>query len=346
MHKSIGEKIRDFFIKLGKEHRIFWPIAVVGLAITIFCMNFIAYIKGGAKRFGCALVILCSFVIGSSFSFPIFNMEDGFVSGEPAVEEIAAADSYISLVNDDAPIEVEATEASVSDHEDISEADIVSLDDILENYSPSERISDENIDDVVYDENDMIFDAGDWRLILVNKQHPIPDDYSFTLGRLSGYMQCDERIIDDLLLMMQSATNDGVHLVICSPYRDLDKQVSLFERKIDAYIKKGYSYMDAYKLSSQAVTIPGASEHQLGMAIDLISDDYTLLDEGFENTAAGIWLREHCQEYGFILRYPKGKEYITSIEYEPWHFRYVGREAANIIMSEGICLEEFWDRFL
>ena len=111
-------------------------------------------------------------------------------------------------------------------------------------------------------------------------------------------------------------------------------------------MKKGMSYMDAYMISSKAVTVPGASEHQIGLAIDIVSDDYVTLDEGFADTAAGRWLAEHSCEYGFILRYPEGKEYITSIEFEPWHFRYVGREAAMVITGEGITLEEFWEKYL
>ena len=106
------------------------------------------------------------------------------------------------------------------------------------------------------------------------------------------------------------------------------------------------SYMDAYIISSKAVTVPGASEHQIGLAIDIVSDEYVTLDEGFADTEAGRWLAEHSCEYGFILRYPAGKEYITSIEFEPWHFRYVGKDAAMVITGEGITLEEFWDKYL
>lgn len=109
---------------------------------------------------------------------------------------------------------------------------------------------------------------------------------------------------------------------------------------------QGLSYMDAYKIASQAVTVPGSSEHQVGLSLDITSDTYTLLDQGFGETEAGLWLAEHSCEYGFTLRYPLGKEYITSIEYEPWHFRYVGREAATIMKEEDICLEEFWDKYL
>ena len=233
---------------------------------------------------------------------------------------------------------------AIIEYGDISDTDTVSLEDILDNYDFDESVA-SNTEDAS-DLDNHVFEASDWRLILINKQHPIPDDYSFTLGKLSGYMQCDERIIDDLLLMLKDAAKEGVSLVICSPYRDLSKQESLFDRKINMYMSNGYSYMDAYKIASQAVTVPGASEHQVGLAIDIITKNYTVLDEGFENTDAGIWLKEHCQEYGFILRYPRDKEYITSIEYEPWHFRYVGREAASVIMDDNLCLEEFWEKYL
>ena len=148
------------------------------------------------------------------------------------------------------------------------------------------------------------------------------------------------------MTMLQAAKADGVNLVICSPYRDLNRQEILFNRKIKAYMNKGMSYMEAYKLSSQAVTVPGASEHQIGLALDIVSDSYVSLDEGFGDTEAGKWLAEHSCEYGFILRYPLGKEYITSIEYEPWHFRYVGKDAAMLMTEQKITLEEFVEKYL
>ena len=104
--------------------------------------------------------------------------------------------------------------------------------------------------------------------------------------------------------------------------------------------------MDAYKLTSQVITVPGASEHQVGLALDITSDTYGELNSGFADTEAGRWLAAHGWEYGFTLRYPDGKEYITSIDFEPWHYRYVGREAAAAMQQENICLEEFWDKYL
>ncbi len=213
---------------------------------------------------------------------------------------------------------------------------ILALDDILEANEAKEQTS------AVTDETvEQKLTADDWRLLLVNKQHPVPENYTFTPGKITGNMKCDARIIDDLMAMMEAAKADGINLMVCSPYRDYNRQTVLFNRKIDYYMNKGYSYLEAYKISSITVTVPGASEHQIGLALDIVSDTYPYLEIEFGETQAGKWLNKHSCEYGFILRYPLGKEYITGIQYEPWHFRYVGKEAATAIMSQGITLEEF-----
>lgn len=193
---------------------------------------------------------------------------------------------------------------------------------------------------------DYIFDPEDWRYILVNKEHPIPQDYVVPLGNITKTMQIDERLIDDLLAMMQGAKNDGVTLLICSPYRSYEKQVRIFNRKVNKYLGRGYSYFEAYKITSLTVTIPGTSEHTLGMSLDIFCPSHKKLNYAFANTAAGKWLASNSYKYGFILRYPKGKTDITGIDYEPWHFRYVGVEAATLITKEGICLEEFVNQYL
>ncbi len=103
----------------------------------------------------------------------------------------------------------------------------------------------------------------------------------------------------------------------------------------------GFSYLEAYKTASTEVTVPGSSEHEIGLALDIVSADYYRLDEGFAKTDAGKWLAAHSWEYGFILRYPKYKEAITGISYEPWHYRYVGEDNARIIKEKNITLEEY-----
>ncbi|MCR4685346.1 MAG: M15 family metallopeptidase [Lachnospiraceae bacterium] len=191
------------------------------------------------------------------------------------------------------------------------------------------------------EESDQTDQRDNWRLILVNKQNPVPADYEVKLTDISGTMQVDERIATDLAAMLRAAKDDGVSLSIVSAYRDMDKQTKLFEAKIRRCMKNGTTYMDAYSKASESVTVPGSSEHQLGLALDIVGSGHQALDESFGDTEAGKWLARYCDEYGFILRYPKGKEYITGIIYEPWHFRYVGREAAREIMGNEITLEEY-----
>ena len=255
--------------------------------------------------------------------------------------------------------EIEANYEYVPTVLDISAADVIDDDDVLQGYNNEELdvqngVDQFSLDDIleaneakeqtfaVTDETaEQKLTADDWRLLLVNKQHPVPENYTFTPGKITGNMKCDARIIDDLMAMMEAAKADGINLMVCSPYRDYNRQTVLFNRKIDYYMNKGYSYLEAYKISSITVTVPGASEHQIGLALDIVSDTYPYLEIEFGETQAGKWLNKHSCEYGFILRYPLGKEYITGIQYEPWHFRYVGKEAATAIMSQGITLEEF-----
>lgn len=181
----------------------------------------------------------------------------------------------------------------------------------------------------------------DWSLILVNKSHLIPKDYEVELGTIRGSIKCDIRIIDNVLEMIQAAREDGVILAICSPYRDTKRQEMLYNRKAKSYIAKGYSEEEAYELASETVAVPGTSEHELGLAFDFISNNYTRLDAGFADTEAGKWLYNNAADYGFILRYPKDKTAVTDIEFEPWHYRYVGQKAAKEIMSNKLCLEEY-----
>ena len=130
-------------------------------------------------------------------------------------------------------------------------------------------------------------------------------------------------------------------LKICSAYRSRERQSSLFEKKVQQYLAAGWTESSAREEAAQTVARPGTSEHETGLAVDLVSEDYQLLDEGQERTKEQQWLMENCSNYGFILRYPTGKTDITGIIYEPWHYRYVGVRIAREIMDQGICLEEY-----
>lgn len=344
---------------MGRKNKLLRIPAILGLAVSLWILGITEYCRKGTKRFACTVFILLCFMVGNSFAYPVFQEDNGFVAETVNEEPVTVSEDSNLTLADEEKIELDSLPVlededvleGYDDAElhDIVEVDKYSLSEILEENKTAQKENDEAFMQPSDLEADYEFSADDWRLVLINKQHPIPDDYEFTLGSIKtikGTMKCDERIIDELLSMMQAAEEDGVTLAICSPYRDLSYQEVLFNRKIEAYMKKGMSYMEAYTVSSQAVTVPGASEHQIGLAIDIVSDNYLRLDEGFADTDAGRWLAEHSCEYGFILRYPLGKENITSIEFEPWHFRYVGKDAAAIITEEEITLEEFWDKYL
>jgi len=183
----------------------------------------------------------------------------------------------------------------------------------------------------------------DWKLLLVNPWNKLPKNYAaaLKLKRLANGLQVDERIYDDLNAMLTDCWGAGLHPVVCSAYRPHATQVRLHNNKIARLRYAGYSDEAAVKEAGRWVAVPGTSEHETGMALDIVSYSYQLLDEKQENTAEQKWFMEHCWEYGFILRYPKDKTEITGIGYEPWHYRYVGRETAAKMKESGLCLEEY-----
>ena len=182
-------------------------------------------------------------------------------------------------------------------------------------------------------------------LTLVNPWNTIPDGYEPQLCTLSDGQQIDRRCYDDLMQMLDDCRAAGNSPYICSAYRTWDKQQALFDNKIQRLENEGYDAETARVEAAKVVAAPGTSEHQLGLAADIIDTGYTNLDEGQENTATQQWLMAHCWDYGFILRYPNGTTDITGIIYEPWHYRYVGRTAAAQIHELGVTFEEYIDMF-
>jgi D-alanyl-D-alanine carboxypeptidase len=153
--------------------------------------------------------------------------------------------------------------------------------------------------------------------------------------------QAAEEAYGPMCDMLSAARKDGMILEVCSSYRSVDRQKELFEEDMRALVRRGYSYLDAYDEVAKETMPPGYSEHATGLAFDIVALSYQMLNAKQETTAENKWLREHCAEYGFILRYPKEKEDITGISYESWHFRYVGVEIAQYIMENELTLEEF-----
>ncbi|WP_226617718.1 D-alanyl-D-alanine carboxypeptidase family protein [Cytobacillus firmus] len=183
-------------------------------------------------------------------------------------------------------------------------------------------------------------------LALVNKQFSLPDGYeplqlvipevAFSFGKLDlekSYMRQDAaKALENLFA---GALNEEVELFAVSGYRSYARQSQVFEAEVNRVGKEK---------AVQAVAIPGNSEHQTGLSMDISSRSANLeLSEKFGETNEGKWLAENAHRYGFILRYPEGKETITGYQYEPWHFRYVGYEAAKVIYEKKWTLEEYFN---
>lgn len=181
----------------------------------------------------------------------------------------------------------------------------------------------------------------DWRLLLVNARNPLPEDFSVELETLEDGQSVDARICPDLEEMMRDAQSEGMSLLICSAYRTNAQQQSLYLRKIRRLEEQGLSPGEAREQAARVVAPPGTSEHETGLALDITAQSYPVLERDQEDTPEQQWLMENAWRYGFILRYPEDKTGITGICYEPWHYRYVGREAAAGIHRRGLCLEEY-----
>lgn len=184
----------------------------------------------------------------------------------------------------------------------------------------------------------------DWRLILVNASHPLAADYIPELATIDASgRQIDCRIAGELERMLADMEQEGLSPLVCSAYRTWEKQTSLFTNQLNKQKAQGLFGEEAAAAASAIVAAPGTSEHQLGLAVDIVSLEYQTLDDGQQRTPEFQWLQQHCWEYGFILRYPPELSHRTGVIYEPWHYRYVGPEAARAIMSQGICLEDYLD---
>lgn len=178
-----------------------------------------------------------------------------------------------------------------------------------------------------------------WNLILVNRDYAIPDNYELELTELSNGKKVDSRIYPDLQKMFDDARLSGLHLFVREGYRTWEEQQAIMDERIKEYKEEGYSKQEAKQLAEEYVAEPGTSEHQLGIAVDINADI-----SGSSSDAVYAWLDGNAYKYGFIKRYPSDKTGITGVNNEPWHYRYVGEEAAKEMKDKNLCLEEYIDQ--
>lgn len=177
----------------------------------------------------------------------------------------------------------------------------------------------------------------DWKLVLVNLENELPKDFTVDLANIDNSRQFDSRALPELQKMILDMKKQGCsNIWVQSGYRSFEYQEKLFNKKIDDYIKLGYSREKSEELTKKVINPPGTSEHHLGLAVD-----FNYVNNDFEKTKEFLWLKNNAENYGFILRYAKEKESITKINYEPWHWRYVGVENAKNMNKLNMCLEEY-----
>lgn len=182
-------------------------------------------------------------------------------------------------------------------------------------------------------------------LVLANKDTPLDREYNVKLQSVeNGVGQVSEDIVNDLTAMLRAGNMEGHEFWLASTYRSYERQEQLLEEDVRELMGKGYDRDEAYAEAIKETMPPGCSEHETGLAVDIVAKNYQMLDANQETTCQNIWLRAHCHEYGFILRYPKEKEDVTGISYESWHFRYVGVEAATYITENNLTLEEYLEK--
>ncbi|MED1305512.1 M15 family metallopeptidase [Bacillus thuringiensis] len=194
-----------------------------------------------------------------------------------------------------------------------------------------------------------ISNPNDWRITLVNRNHILLKELSIPLTNVTENahpnMKIDKRISSDYQDMVAAAKADGINLYLRSSHRTIELQRTYYESTFKSYKSQGLSDEDAKAKTLEYIQYPGASEHHTGLALDIISVEWQNtakhLTEHFDNTDSFKWLDEYAAEYGFIIRYPKGKENITGVNYEPWHYRYVGKDVAIYLKEQGLTLEEY-----
>jgi D-alanyl-D-alanine carboxypeptidase len=205
----------------------------------------------------------------------------------------------------------------------------------------SSSISETKQEEVTKDEivetksNEKVY-KGTYPPILVNGDFPLSPDFKPNIELFDKSHLFDKVASIALRDMIAAAENDGIKLFVISAYRSVSYQEVVFNKMVQKYKDKGQNEKDAHDNAAKYVAIPGTSEHALGLAVDLNS-----LEVSFEKTKEFDWLYKNCAKFGFILRYPKDKTQNTKINFEPWHYRYVGSTIATKIMKEKVCLEEY-----
>ena len=184
-----------------------------------------------------------------------------------------------------------------------------------------------------------------WKIKLVNWENPVPEDFEVRLYYVEGNFLIDHRVVVSLQNMLNAMREEGLSPLLVSAHRCRITQTTLFENNVTRNMGNNMTREEAEREAARVVAAPGTSEHEIGLAVDIVATHYQNLTESFASTPEGIWMANYGANFGFILRYPRNTEDITGIIFEPWHLRYVGVEVAQYIMENNLTLEEFLEKY-
>ena len=195
---------------------------------------------------------------------------------------------------------------------------------------------------VTIDETVYYFSSKGEQILFVNRWNPLPREYAPEVVEAVDGCYMSVECAEALTAMLTDLEIAVGTVGLLNGYRSYTKQYNAFYGTIEGMVQAGRSYSSAYSIVKDSLAIPGTSEHQLGLAVDVMNPNDLFYDKG--ETEVILWLKEHCWDYGFIIRYPENKSHITGIIFEPWHYRYIGTEIALELKDSGLCLEEYLDR--
>ena len=191
------------------------------------------------------------------------------------------------------------------------------------------------------------YNTGDvWALVLVNKEHPLPDGYAPQVTVVENDQSTDIRCADSLTQMLADCRAAGYNPLAISGYRTHETQELYFNNTVQMYVNQGMDEASAETAAATSVALPGTSEHELGLSVDIGTTSNTDINSSQDNDPTQLWLQDNCWKYGYILRYPPEKSDLTGIIYESWHYRYVGTTASKVIHEENLCLEEYLQKYV
>lgn len=252
-----------------------------------------------------------------------------------STEEVTEPESAQEVTEPDSAEEITEPESM----EEVTEPD--NAEEVTKPESTEEAAEPESTEGITEPETvETKIDFG-WNLLLVNRDNPLSQDYHIETRSIGNGLSVDVRIYEPLNQMLAAGNSQGCSLLVCSAYRPYERQLEIYQSDVAKYQGIGYTYEQACTLTEETLSVPGTSEHQAGLAVDIVATTHQVLNARYADTTEGKWLAAHAHEYGFIIRYPEDKVDITGISFEPWHFRYVGIEAATEIHEMGCCLEEY-----